>query len=54
MSELVLNFFNAEYNPIKLPVVKKYSFRFDDANEFIDELLNLMNECGYKKPILEE
>eukprot|EP00826_Nyctotherus_ovalis_P046584 TRINITY_DN527_c0_g2_i9.p1 TRINITY_DN527_c0_g2~~TRINITY_DN527_c0_g2_i9.p1 ORF type:complete len:214 (-),score=80.28 TRINITY_DN527_c0_g2_i9:144-785(-) len=54
VSEVVLTFFNKEYDPMKLPIVKKYLLRFDDANEFIDELLNLMNESGYKKPTIEE
>ncbi|MDR3548398.1 MAG: hypothetical protein P4M11_09080 [Candidatus Pacebacteria bacterium] len=51
---MIFSFFNAEYNPTKMPVIKHYFFRLDEGQALLDELCKQMNASGMKQPVIEE
>ena len=51
---IIFNFFNKAYDPLQMPVIKKYFFRLDDGQAFMDDLCKLMKENGVKQPTIEE
>ncbi len=52
--EIFFHFFNADYSPLKMPVIKKYFFRLDEGQALMDELCKQMKACGMRQPKIEE
>jgi hypothetical protein len=50
----ILHFFNAEYDPKKLPVIKKFLFELSECQDFVDELCKQIKLGGGKLPLLDE
>jgi len=39
---------------MKMPIIKKYRFQFDEGHSFIDELCKQMKMANYKQPLIED
>ena len=52
--EIIFNFFNEKYDPMTMPVIKKYIFKLSEGNALIDEICKQMKIAGHRQPLIEE